>query len=328
MRALVTGATGFVGGNLVRALVREDVDVRALVRSQGPHLALEGLTVDQALGDLEDPESLLAAASGCDVVFHTAALTKLWDRDPKKHFQVNVMGTRNILTAAEAAGVERVVHTSTWIVVGRPTPDALATEDTQLSPDDIRGRYRRTKWLAEQEVLAAVARGQDVVIASPTVPIGPWDVKPTPTGRIVLDFIRGRMPVAIGVHLNLIDVEDVVQGHIAAWQRGGRGERYLLGNWNTTLPEVLSVLSEITGRRSPRLRAPLPLVLAAAYVDTLLEGVILRRQPYIPLEAALLARHRMAVDCTKAVSQLGLPQSSVAEALEKSVRWFRDHGYA
>ena len=328
MRALVTGATGFVGGNLVRALVREDVEVRALVRSEGSHLALEGLAVDQVMGDLEDPESLLAAAKGCDVVFHAAALTKLWDRDPKRHYQVNVMGTRNILTAAEKAGVERVVHTSTWVTVGRPAPDALATEETPPSRGDLRGPYRRTKWLAEQEALAAVARGQDVVIASPTVPIGPWDVKPTPTGRMVLDFIRGRMPVAIGVHLNLVDVEDVVQGHIAAWRRGGRGERYLLGNWNTTLPELLTVLSEITGRRPPRLTVPWPLVLAAAYADALLEGVILRREPYIPLEAALLAQHRMAVDCTKAVSELGLPQSPASEALEKSVRWFRDHGYA
>ena len=174
---------------------------------------------------------------------------------------------------------------------------------------------------------AAVARGQDVVIASPTVPIGPWDVKPTPTGRIVLDFIRGKMPVAIGVHLNLIDVDDVAQGHIGAWRHGRKGERYLLGNWNTTLPEVLSVLSEITGRRPPRLRAPAPVALAAAYVDAVLEGMILRRQPYLPLEAARLARHRMAVDCTKAIAELGLPQSSAAGALERSVRWFTDHGY-
>ena len=328
MRALVTGATGFVGGNLVRALAREDVEVRALVRSDGPHRALEGLAVGLVLGDVEHLESLCAAAKGCDVVFHAAALTNLWHRDPNRHYQVNVMGTRNILAAAETAGVERVVHTSTWLMVGRPPPDGLATEDTPPTPGDLRGRYRRSKWLAEQEVLDAVARGQNVVIASPTVPIGPWDVKPTPTGRIVLDFIRGRMPVAVGMHLNLIDVEDVAQGQIAAWRRGRPGERYLLGNWNTTLPEVLSVLSEISGRRSPRLKAPSQLVLAAACVDALLEGVVLRRPPYIPLEAARLTRHRMAVDCTKAVSELGLPQSSVARALEKSVRWFRDYGYA
>ena len=228
----MTGATGFVGGNLVRALVGDGVEVRALARSQGPHLALEGLTVDKVLGDLEDLESLRTAAKGCDVVFHTAALTTLWDRGPNRHFQVNVVGTRNILIAAEMAEVERVVHTSTWIVVGRPAPNGLATEETRPSPGDLRGPYRRTKWLAEQEVLAAVARGQDVVIASPTVPIGPWDVKPTPTGRIVLDFIRGRMPVAVGAHINLVDVEDVAQGHISAWRRGRSGGRYLMGNWN------------------------------------------------------------------------------------------------
>ena len=328
MRALVTGATGFVGGNLVRALVREDMEVRALVRSDGPHLALEGLTVEQVLGDLGDLESLRAAAEGCSVVFHTAALTTLWDRDPKKHHHVNVVGTRNVLVAAEAAGVERVVHTSTWLTVGRPTPGALSTEDTPPAADDLRGPYRRTKWLAEQEVHAAVGRGQDVVIASPTTPIGPWDVKPTPTGRIVLDFIRGRMPVAIGVHFNLVDVEDVVQGHIAAWRHGRTGERYLLGNWNTTLQETLSVLSEIAGRHPPLLWVPTPVALVAAWVDMLLEGVILRREPFIPLEGVRLAQHRMAVDCTKAVSELGLLQTSVAEALEKSVRWFRDRGYA
>ena len=324
----MTGATGFVGGNLVRALLHEDVEVRALVRSQSNHPALDGLRVERTPGDMEDPESLRAAASECDVVFHVAALTTLWDRDPRKHHRVNVVGTRNVLAAAEAAGVERVVHTSTWVVVGRPASGSLATEDSQPSKADLRGAYRRTKWLAEQEVHAAVARGQDVVIASPTVPIGPGDVKPTPTGRIVLDFIRGRMPVAVGVHLNLIDVDDVAQGHIGAWRHGRKGECYLLGNWNTTLPEVLSVLSEITGRRPPRLRAPASLALAAAYVDALLEGVILRRQPYLPLEAARLARHRMAVDCTKAISELGLPQSSAAGALERSVRWFTDHGYA
>ncbi len=324
----MTGATGFVGGNLVRALVGDGVEVRALARSQGPHLALEGLTVDKVLGDVEDLENLCTAAKSCDVVFHTAALTTLWDRGPIRHFQVNVVGTRNILIAAEMAEVERVVHTSTWIVVGRPRPGRLATEQTRPSPGDLRGPYRRTKWLAEQEMLAPVARGQDVVMANPTVPMGPWDVKPTPTGRIVLDFIRGRMPVAVGAHLNLVDVEDVAQGHISAWRRGRSGERYLMGNWNTTLPEVLSILDQITGRRPPRLRAPFPLALAAAFADAVLEGVILRSEPYLPLEAARLARHRVAVDCTKAISELQLPQSSVEKALEKSVRWFRDHGYA
>lgn len=327
MRALVTGATGFVGGNLVRALAREGVEVRALVRSPGPHLALEGLTVECVRGDVEDLESLRAAAQRCDVVFHMAALTALWDSGSDRHHQVNVVGTRNVLAAAEAAGVERVVHTSTYVVVGRPPPGALATEKTHPSPSDLRGPYRRTKWLAEQEVAAAVARGQDVVMACPAVPIGPWDVKPTHMGQTMLDFIRGRMPVAVGAHLNLVDVEDVAHGHVAAWRRGRSGERYIMGNWNCTMPDLYSMLGQITGRRPPRFRVPWPLVFAAAYGDALLEGIVLRREPYIPLEVARLTRHRLAVDSTKAISELGFPQSSVAEALEKSVRWFRDRGY-
>ena len=177
-------------------------------------------------------------------------------------------------------------------------------------------------------MFAAVARGQDVAIVSPTVPIGPWDVKPTPSGRIVLDFIRGRMPVSVGVHLILLEVADVAHGQIAAWRHGRSGERYLLGNWNTTLPEALTVLGDIVGRRPPRLKAPSALVLVAAYVDALLEGVALRRPPYIPLEAASLARHRMAVHCTRAISELGLPQTSITAAFENAVCWFRDHDYA
>ena len=249
-----------------------------------------------------------------------------WAAD--NNHRVNVAGTRNVLAAAEAARVERPVHTSTWVVVGRRTQGSQATEYTQPSSRDLRGTYHRTKWLAEQEVQAAVAPGQDVVIASPAVPIGPRDAKPTPRGRTVLEFIRGRMFVSVGVHLNLIDVDDVAQGHIGAWRHGRRGERYLLANWNTTLPEALTVLSEITRRRLPRLRAPAALMLAAVHVDAVLEGEILRRQPYLPLEGARLARHRMAVDCTKAIWKLGLPQSSAARALEGSVRWFTDHGYA
>ena len=328
MRVLVTGATGFVGGNLARALVGEGVDVRALVRRDGPHPALEGLPVERVQGDVEDPQGLRAAMEGCCVVFHAAALNAFWHRDPGRHHQVNVVGTRNVLAAAEAAGVERVVHTSTWAVVGKPPPGGLATEKTPPARADLRGPYRRTKWQAEQEVQAAVARGQDVVVASPTAPIGPWDVKPTPTGRMVLDFLRGRMPACVTAYLNLIDVEDVAQGHIGAWKRGRTGERYILGNWNTTLPEMLAVLSESAGRRPPRVKLPVAVVVAAAWADALVEGVILRREPLVPLEGALHAQHRRAVDSAKAVSELGLPQGSVAGALEKSVQWFRDHGYA
>ena len=327
MKALVTGATGFIGGNIIRALVADDVPVRALMREAGNPLALQGLPVEGVIGDLEDPPSLRAAARGCAVVFHAAALTTFWDRDRGRFHRVNVQGTKNVLAAAEEAGVERVVHTSTWAVIGRPQARETATEDTEPAPKDLRGLYRQTKHQAEQEVRAAVERGQDVVIASPTVPVGTWDVKPTPSGRIVLDFLRGRMPAYIDASLNLIDVEDVAQGHVGAWKRGRTGERYILGNRNMTLLEALKALEEITGRKRPRVKLPLGVAMAAARVDALLEGTILGREPKIPLEGVLHAQHRRAVDCAKAVTELGLPQSSVTGALEKAVRWFEDHGY-
>jgi len=301
--------------------------VRALVRQASSTLTLQGLSVEEARGDLLDPESLKAALQGCTILFHVAALNAFWDRDPGKFYRVNVEGTRNVLAAAGEAGVERIVHTSTWAVVGRPPKGGLATEDTPPTAEDLKGLYRQTKYLAEQEVDAAVARGQDIVVVSPTVPVGPWDVKPTPTGHIVLDFLRGRMPAYIEAHLNLIDVEDVAQGHIGAWKRGHTGERYILGNRNMTLLQVLEELERITGRKRPRAKVPLGVALAAARVDNFIEGTLLRREPRIPLEGVLHAQQRRAVDCSKAVRELGLPQSSVPEALEKSVRWFREHGY-
>ena len=327
MKALVTGSTGFVGGNIVRALIAEGVSVRALMRGTGNPLALRGLPVESVRGDLEDPDSLRAALRGCTVVFHAAALNAFWDRDRGRFHRVNVQGTGSVLAAAEEAGVERVVHTGTWAVIGRPPTGEAATEDTEPRPEDLRGLYRQTKHRAEQIVRAAVARGQDVVVASPTVPVGPGDVKPTPSGRIVLDFLRGRMPAYIDASLNLIDVEDVAQGHIAAWKRGRTGERYILGNRNMTLLEMLKMLEELTGRSRPRVKLPLGIAMAAAWADALLEGVILRREPRIPLEGVLHARHRRVVNCAKAVTELGLPQNSVMGALEKAVRWFRDHGY-
>lgn len=327
MKALVTGATGFVGGNVVRALVAEGVPVRALVRETSVAKTLQGLPIEQVPGDVEDPESLNEALQGCTVLFHVAALNAFWDRDPGRFYNVNIGGTRNILAAAAEAGVERVVHTSTWAIVGRPLEGGLATEDTPPSQEDLQGHYRQTKYLAEREVDAAVARGQDVVVVNPTVPVGPWDVKPTPTGRIVLDFLRGRMPAYIDAHLNLIDVADVAQGHIGAWKHGRTGERYILGNWNMTLLQVLEELGKITGRKRPRTKIPMGVMLAAARVDNFIEGTLLRREPMIPLEGVLHAKHRRAVDCSKAISELGLPQSSVTEALRTSVAWFQEHGY-
>ncbi len=326
MQALVTGATGFVGGSIVRALVAEGVAVRALARETSSHRLLQGLPVEIVTGDLEDRESLSAALRGCSVVFHAAALTAFWDRDPNRFYRVNVEGTRNLLAAA-AGRVERVVHTSTWAIIGRNPDGTPATEETQPLPEDLRGHYRQSKYQAEQVVKLAAARGQDVVIVNPTVPVGWGDLKPTPSGRIVRDFLRGRMPAGIRASLNLIDVEDVAQGHIGAWRRGRGGERYILGHRNMTLSETLKLLAEITGRRRPRLELPNGIVLAGARLDALLEGRILRREPLIPLEGVLHARRPRAVDCAKSITELGLPQSSVQEALEKSVHWFTDNGY-
>ncbi len=327
MKALVTGATGFVGGNVVRALVAEGIPVRALVREASSTGTLQGLPIEQAQGDLEDTESLKSAVQGCTVLFHIAALNTFWNSNPARFYRVNVEGTRNVLAAAEAAGVERVVYTSTWAIVGRPPEGGLATEGTPPSNEDLKGHYRQTKYLAEQEVDAAVARGQDVVVVSPTVPVGPWDVKPTPTGHIVLDFLRGRMPAYIEAHLNLIDVADVAQGHIGAWKHGRSGERYILGNQNMTLLQVLDELEDITGKKRPRIKVPVAVALAAARLDNFLEGTLLKREPRIPLEGVLHAKHRRAVDCSKAITELGLPQSSVTEALRTSVAWFQEHGY-
>ena len=328
MKALVTGATGFVGGNLVRALVAEGVPVRALVRKPSSSQTLQGLPIEEALGDLEDIDSLKAALKGCTVLFHAAALNSFWARDPAQFYNVNVSGTKNILAAAaEEAGVERVVHTSTWAIIGRPIEDELATEGTRPDQEDLTGHYRQTKYLAEREVDAAVLRGQDVVVVNPTMPVGPWDVKPTPSGRIVLDFLRGRMPAYIEAHLNLITVEDVAKGHIGAWKHGRAGERYILGNRNMTLLRVLEELETITGRKRPHIKVPMGVALAAARLDSFIEGTLLRREPRIPLEGVLHAKHRRAVDSSKAISELGLPQSSVTEGLQRSVAWFQEHEY-
>ena len=327
MKALVTGATGFVGGNLVRALVAEGVPIRALVRKTNSSQTLQGLPIEEVLGDLEDKASLKAALLGCTVLFHVAALNTFWAKDPAQFYNVNIGGARNVLEAAAEAGVERIVHTSTWAIIGRPIEDELATEGTLPSHEDLTGYYRQTKYLGEMEVEAAVARGQDVVVVNPTVPVGPWDVKPTPSGRIVLDFLRGRMPAYIEAHLNLIAVEDVAQGHIGAWRHGRTGERYILGNQNMTLLQMLEELEAITGKKRPRIKLPLGVALNAARLDGLVEGTLLRREPRIPLEGILHAKHRRAVDSSKAITELGLPQSPVTEALQRSVAWFRKYRY-
>ncbi len=277
-------------------------------------------------GDILDRESVDRALRGCEVVFHCAAAYTFWTPDPDLMYRTNVGGTANVLEAARQAGVSKVVYTSTVSTVGLAA-GGLGTEETPMDPSHLVGHYKRSKYRAECLALTMASEGLPVVVVNPTTPVGPWDIKPTPTGRMVLDFMRGRIPAYLDTGMNLVDVEDVAAGHILAMERGRPGQRYLLGNRNVTLKGVFAMLQEATGRRAPRWRAPYWLALGAGYLDQLVEGRLLRREPRIPLEGLKVARTPMYVDCQKAVKELGQPQSSVEAAIGKAVKWFMDHGY-
>ena len=326
MKVLVTGATGFIGGNLARRLAQYGYDVRALVRPRANTLTIDGTGVEQIPGDILDRESVARAVQGCQAVFHCAAIYSFWSSTPKLIHRTNVDGTTIVLQAARQAGVSRVVFTSTVSTMGF-SPGELSTEESLLDPDHLVGHYKKSKYQAELVALEMAAEGLPVVVVNPTAPVGPWDVKPTPTGRIILDFMRGRIPAYLDTGMNLVDVEDVAEGHILAMESGRSGQRYLLGNENLSLREMFGILQEITGRRAPRWRVPYWLALAAGYLDHAVEGKMLSREPRIPVEGLKVAKSPMYVDCEKAVRELGQPQSAVAVALEKAVRWFTDHGY-
>lgn len=333
MTALVTGATGFIGGNVARQLRRRGDAVRALVRPGANDLAIRNTGVIPSPGDLLEPDSLRRAMLGCDVVYHCAAVYAFWSRHPVDIYRANVDGTRNVIAAARQAGIRRLVFTSSVSTIGLPSgavdagTERLGDETMPPQPSHLIGHYKQSKYQAEQLALAANEDGLEVVVVNPCAPVGQWDVKPTPTGRIPLDFARGRIPGYLDTGMNLVDVDDVAQGHLLAMERGMPGERYILGHRNLTLREVLGMLAGITGRRAPRLRFPYWLAGAAAVGDQWLEGGLLRRTPAIPVEGIKIARHPMYVSSAKAVNQLGLPQSPVETALEKAVQWFTDHGY-
>ncbi len=333
MTTLVTGATGFIGGNLARALAHRGEAVRALVRPSSNDLAIRDTGVQQVDGDILRPESLRRAVAGCETVYHCAASYSFWAKDPDLICRTNIQGTRNVLDAARNAGVRRLVFTSSVSTIGLPSghpasPDGpLGSEDMPADPRHLVGRYKRSKHRAEQLALSANDDDFDVVVVNPCAPVGEWDVKPTPTGRIPLDFALGRIPGYLATGMNLVDVSDVAEGHILAMERGKAGERYILGNENLTLIQVFAMLADITGRPAPRWRFPYWLVLSAAYCDHWLESGLLRREPAIPVEGIKITRHPMYVDCRKAVDELGLPQNSVENALEKAIRWFADYGY-
>jgi dihydroflavonol-4-reductase len=326
MKVFVTGATGFVGANVVRALLAKGYEVRALVRAGANTANIDGLQIERAPGSLADRETLRAAMMDCEALFHVAAMYSLWKTDADPLYRANVEGTRNILTAAEEAGVKRIVYTSSVAALGVPARGQIATEALQTTVEELVSDYKKSKFLAEQEALAAARRGQHVVIVNPSTPIGPFDIKPTPTGEIVLRFLNKRMPAYVDTGLNIVDVEDVAVAHILAMEQGKSGERYILGNRNLTLKEMLDILASLTGMKAPTKRVPHFIPLAVAYID---EGVLAKfgKRPDVSINAVKMSSKVMYYDSSKAVRELGMPQSPVEGAIEKAVQWFRGNGY-
>jgi dihydroflavonol-4-reductase len=325
--ALVTGGTGFVGANLVRELLARGATVRVLARPGGDRQALQGCAVEIAEGDLLDAPSVQRAVAGARHVYHVAADYRLWAPDPRALFRANVDGTRHVLRAAAEAGAERIVYTSTVGALGIPKDGAPGDEATPVSLGDMVGPYKASKFLAERVADEMAARGAPVVIVNPSAPIGPWDVKPTPTGQMIVDFLAGRMFASVDTGLNLVHVRDVARGHVQAAERGRPGEKYILGHENVPLLDLLRRLAALTGLPGPRLRIPYAVAwLAAAGM----EGVarLTGRPPRVALTAVRMARKRMYFSPAKAVAELGLPQTPVDEALCDAVDWFVARGYA
>ena len=327
MKVLVTGATGFIGGNLVRELLYQGYQVRALVREASDRRTLTGLDVEVAVGDLLNKDSLRDALDGCEGLFHVAAVYSLWTPDPEKVYETNVNGTANLLSVALSMGTKRVVFTGSESTVKVPDSSGLGTEREFEDIQKLGGHYKKSKLLAEKLALSMCRRGLPLVVVNPTTPVGPGDVKPTPTGQFIVDFLNGRMPAYVNTGLNLIDVGDVAKGHILAFERGRPGERYLLGNRNVTFREILEMLADLTGATAPKLRIPLWLALSAAHIDERFVAPILRKPPRIPMAGVVAARKFRHFDCSKAVRELGLPQTPIEVALAKAVRWFKQNGY-
>ncbi|MFL6448085.1 MAG: hopanoid-associated sugar epimerase [Bryobacteraceae bacterium] len=320
--ALVTGASGFVGWHVARTLVERGFTVRALCR---PASKLRELDAERIDGDLRDPQSLAKAVAGCSLVFHVAADYRLWSRNPQELYDSNVGGTKNLLEAAFRAGADRVVYTSTVGCIGMPK-DHEGDEDSSVSIEDMAGHYKRSKWLAEQVALEKAAAGLPVIIVNPTAPVGDHDWKPTPTGKIILDFLQGRLPAFVDTGLNLVDVRDVALGHVLAAERGRPGQRYILGAENITLQDILNRLGAIAKKPAPRTRIPYPVALAFGAVSTGWANLT-GREPMAPLEAVRMARKKMFVTAAKAIRELSFQPQPVDEALSRAFAWFRANNY-
>ena len=326
MKALVTGASGFIGGNVVRELLKQGFQVRALVRRESNQKYIQGLNIEVASGDLLDRTTLDKAVEGCDVLFHVAAAYTFWTPEPKAIYEANVQGTENILAAAKKKGIKKVVYTSTESTIGI-NKGSLGVETMETNINNLPGHYKKSKYLAESLAIKMSQEGLPLVVVNPTAPVGPGDVKPTPTGQFIVDFLNHRMPAYIDTAINIVDVEDVAKGHVLALEKGHIGERYILGNKNLTFREILGVLEQLTGIKAPRIGIPIWVALGAAYANEFFSGKLLGRHPRIPVSAVLAARKRRCFDCSKAIQELGFPQTPIEESFSKAVKWFRENGY-
>ena len=328
-RVVITGASGFIGSAVARAVAARGAQVVAMVEPGADDRNLKDIDAQRAVADIRDAASVADACRGARFVFHLAAIYRFWARDPKIFYDVNVGGTLNVLDAVAAAGCERLVYTSTVGVLGLDKTGGGQPADETDYPDiaHLFGHYKRTKYAAEHEVLRAAGEGLDVCLALPTFPLGRGDLAPTPTGKVVLDFLNGKMPAFVDTALNVCHVDDLALGHVAALERGRRGRSYILGGENLSMREILTALAGISGRPAPRLEIPRGIALAAGAASSLIEGRILGREPRVPLEAARMSATRMIFSDARARAELGHTSRPAREAIEDSARWFTEIGY-
>jgi dihydroflavonol-4-reductase len=327
MKAFITGATGFVGSHVARALAAQGADLRLLVRPTSRLDNIADLRAETATGDLRDPESLKKAMAGCEFVFHVAADYRLWVRDPEQMYRSNVEGTRAIIRAAQESGVRRVIYTSSVATMGFTREGHIAGEDSPVSIKEMVGHYKRSKFMAEQIALEAGNSGANVVVVNPTTPIGEYDIKPTPTGRIVVDFLNRKFPAYVDTGLNLADVKEVAHGHVLAMEKARPGQRYILGGENLTLKQILDKLSALTGLRAPTMKVPHAVAMAFAVFDQVFTGTIRGKEPRATIDAVKMGRKKMFASSAKAERELGYKVLPVEDALRRAVEWFQANGY-
>jgi dihydroflavonol-4-reductase len=328
MKVFLTGSTGFIGSHVAHAYAAQNIELRLLTRKTSSLAAIESVPAQIVVGDLTQPESLRSAIRGCDALVHVAADYRLWVRDPKLMYAVNVESTRGLLRIAREEGVAKVVYTSSVATMGFKADGTIVNEDTPVTLADMIGHYKRSKFLGEQEAILAAKAGQHVVILNPTTPIGPGDAKPTPTGRIIVDFLNKKFPAYVDTGLNLVDVTEVARMHVVALERGTPGERYILGGENLTLKQILDRMSAITGLPSPTMKVPNAVAMIFAFFDETITGKLRGKEPRATVEAVRMGKKMMFASSAKAEGELGFQILPVYPALRAAIEWFIAHGYA